>query len=200
MFVEQSLYSKEWTSPFLKHSLPLVIDVGANAGVFTHFLVLMNPNVEIIAFEPLPAMAVRIEARIASTGMNAKVKRAACSDRCGKQKLYFSSIDDTTASLQADNCDDKKEIAVAVRTLDSEMPERRDVFLVKIDAEGHELAVLRGAEQTIKKTSYLIIEANSCEAFERVRNFLGEQWFPQKLDLNNYLFLKKGKRPSHSVN
>jgi len=191
MFVERSLLSREWTRPFRQHPNPLVIDIGANAGVFTHLLTVLNPVVKVIAVEPLPAMASRIETRAELTSANVRVHRLACSNVSGQRILYTASSDDTTASLEKDNCSGKQTIEVKVDRVDSIIGDDVDVFLAKIDAEGHEESILEGAAESLKRTRFLIIEANSDQNRTAIKSVLEKNWTPLKLDSTNYLFANK---------
>lgn len=198
MFVERGLCSAYWTSAFMKHPNPVAIDVGANAGVFSHLLVTLNPNVEITAFEPLPKMAARITSRIEERDLNIKLINCACSDNDGEHTFFMSSPDDTTATLEERLGGEKEKITVKTVTLDS-VVEQNDIFLIKVDTEGHELSTLKGAKKTISRTSFLIIEAHDNEAFLVLKEFLGDGWSSEKLDPSNYLFSNKSKLLTYRV-
>lgn len=189
MFVERSLESNKWASGFVRHPQPYVIDVGANAGAFIHLLDSMNSNVSILAFEPLPKMAERISSWIQNNELNVELLNCACSDSDSKSRLFYATPDDTTATLESNPSANREELIVDIKTLDS-VVEAKKVYLIKIDTEGHELAVLKGARQTLDKTSFLIIEAHDDEALAKLNSFLGPQWLHEKLDPSNYLFYK----------
>ena len=70
MFVERELCHAEWVRALQSVSQPLVLDVGANAGLFSHLVYCLNHQAEIIAFEPLPAMVEHINALKGRTGLN----------------------------------------------------------------------------------------------------------------------------------
>jgi hypothetical protein len=60
MFAERALLSNDWVEEFQQADQPVVLDIGANAGAFSHLVRLIRPDVQIHAFEPLPAMAARL--------------------------------------------------------------------------------------------------------------------------------------------
>src|SRR5256885_6789210 len=52
--IEKECFRASWVKSIKLEPSPLVVDVGANAGIFTHLLWDIKRDVEIIAFEPLP--------------------------------------------------------------------------------------------------------------------------------------------------
>jgi FkbM family methyltransferase len=129
------------------------IDVGANYGLYSYFLSRAGKVVE--AFEPLPECAQSIRA-YGSTRIC--VHNVALSSTPGNLQLYTPIIDGvpypacSTFSRPAGPCDI---IDVPVKTLDSYGFD--DVCLVKIDVEGHELEVLKGAEQTLNRERPVVL-------------------------------------------
>jgi FkbM family methyltransferase len=72
---------------------------------------------------------------------------------------------------------------VIVTTLDTELKDKTGVFLMKIDTQGTELAILQGGIQTLKKTKFILLEMNNhhiyentCQYYE-VDSFLRENEF-----------------------
>lgn len=131
------------------------VDVGANRGVYTCWMSKRAASVD--AFEPQPALADYIRrARLP----NVRVFQTALSDHSGDGRLLVPA-DDGQARLASSGADDEilamtesdfeveAELGVQTRTLDSLGLD--DVGFLKIDVEGHELAVLRGAEATITR-------------------------------------------------
>jgi FkbM family methyltransferase len=130
--------------------LPLrrrALDVGANFGLYTYAMARKAPAVE--AFEPVPACAVFVRrARL----RRVRVHQIALSDRHGEGTIHLPLVggraNAADASLEPSRgpC---QTLTVPVTTLDSFGFD--DVDLVKIDVEGHELKVLRGAVQTLAR-------------------------------------------------
>lgn len=129
------------------------IDVGANRGIYTYWMRKRARHVD--AFEPQPALASYIRrARL----RNVRVHETALSDHAGTAKLLVPGDDglariassdatDTVSSAAEAELGANTALGVVTRTLDSY--NLTDVGFLKIDAEGHELAVLRGANDTI---------------------------------------------------
>jgi FkbM family methyltransferase len=147
------------------------VDVGANVGVHAIRLgKLTGPAGEVIAIEPDPGVAQRARRNIALNGLgNVRVVNAAASDRPGQTVLYRPGDRDTNrarASLLPHPYLTGPARAVPVITVDdacdSAVPgaagaSRGRVALIKIDVEGHEAAVVRGAARVIGRDAPAII-------------------------------------------
>jgi FkbM family methyltransferase len=125
-----------------------VADIGANMGLYTYAF---GRSARVDAFEPLPEPA-RILRALASTLPAARVHQVALSHTSGTATLYVPRIGGHAEFEQArfepiDGPHDP--IVVAVRTLDEYALEH--IGLIKIDVEGHELDVLAGAAETIRR-------------------------------------------------
>lgn len=127
---------------FLAHRDRLSVDVGANLGLFTYFLARLSPRV--LAFEPNP-YPLRTLLHVADR--NVEVRAEALSDRDGTARLV---IPKTRKGWQSNGAGIDKE--ATSRTMAIEIPCHRidslkldRVGFLKVDVEGHELSVLRGA-------------------------------------------------------
>jgi FkbM family methyltransferase len=128
------------------------IDVGANVGVHTVRLAkIVGGDGTVIAVEPDPDVAERTRRNIMLNGLaNARVINAAASDRSGETLLYRPGVADTNrarASLLRHPYLTGAASTVPVVTIDeiADGP----ITLIKVDVEGHEGAVIRGAAGTI---------------------------------------------------
>ena len=139
----------------LLSSKKLVVDVGANVGLFSYFLSKMGKDVE--AFEPLPECANAIDAYRSS---RIRVHNIALSSKPGTLKLYTPLINGipypgNSSFTPVEGPHESRE--VSVQTLDQYHYE--NVCLIKIDVEGHELDVLKGATQTLgRERPVLLVE------------------------------------------
>jgi len=148
--------------PIVCHALrpgSLAIDVGANEGVYTHAFVRTGAFVE--AFEPQPACLQVLrsyERRHANVRVRSHALGAAHSTgilrvpvRNGHEVTGWGSLRDHGQR----GAEAAVEHNVEVRTLDSFG--FRDVALIKIDVEGSELDVTRGARATIETWRPLLL-------------------------------------------
>lgn len=129
-----------------------VADVGANYGSYTYPL--SRQAGRVVAFEPIPECANALRAWGAT---NVDVVEAAISDREGSATLTIPEIDGaeklTQGSLEV--AGSGRDITVRTATLDS--CHFSDLSFVKIDVEGHELAVIRGAGDTLRRCRPLLL-------------------------------------------
>ena len=129
------------------------VDVGANIGVHAVRMGrLVGPDGAVIAIEADPDMARRAERNIGLNDLgNVTVINAAASERSGEMRLYRPAPNDTNrgrSSLHGHAYLTGPAITVPVLTVD-EACGGAPVTLIKIDVEGHEAAVVRGAAGTI---------------------------------------------------
>ncbi len=191
MFIEHELWDKSWIDAIRNTAKPVVLDVGANAGLFSHMIWTLNPNTEIIAFEPLPDMAARIGAWQQRTKANLVCHNQAVSSACGSATLYALESDDPTASLANDGTRSGG-ITVPVTTLDT-VVHAPEIVLIKIDVEGLECEVLAGGVQTVAKASFLLLEAHTKEAWQKIADQLGNPWRSQRVGTSDYLFTRAAR-------
>jgi FkbM family methyltransferase len=132
------------------------LDVGANRGVWTEAL--RRHSRAVVAFEPNPKMFDDLRRRI---GPGVTALPYALSDRSGTGELRiprrrkgFSNQGGTLSHGSLGDCAFGA-VAVEMRRLDELDP--GDVGLIKIDVEGHELAVLRGAAGLLARCRPVLI-------------------------------------------
>ncbi len=135
----------------------VAVDVGANIGVYTLEMArAVGTQGRVWAFEPDPANAVLLEKNVMRNGYrNVTVIRAAVADFSGR----------STIARHADNAGMHKlsetgDVDVEVVRLDDLV--QPPVKFLKIDVEGAEAAVLRGAHRTIAQSPHLsaLVEYN----------------------------------------
>jgi len=131
------------------------VDVGANVGVHTVRLAsLVGADGEVIAIEPDPDVVRRTRRNVSLNGLpNVRIIGAAASERAGELRLYRPGPRDTNrarASLMRHSYLTGSVTTVPVVTVDDACG-GAPVALIKIDVEGHEAAVVRGAADTIAR-------------------------------------------------
>lgn len=189
-FVERECWTEDWGIALLKEKSPIVLDVGANAGVFTHWIWTQNSDTQLYVFEPLPRMASKIRAWTGRTGARVVLTEAAVSDYAGQASFFTDADNDTGASLLSDSSKRNK-LTVPVLTLDSVVPSE-PILLAKIDVEGCEPQVLKGASRTLDNTRFLLIEAHTAEALNRIREMLTDaSWDCRRVGSSDYLFKRR---------
>ena len=74
-----------------------------------------------------------------------------------------------------------------ITALDNEL-KNRPVLVMKIDVEGYEEEVIAGAEETLSRTKFLIIEAHTAARRDHLTRLLGQNWRRCRLGVSDYLF------------
>ncbi len=135
----------------------VVIDVGANIGQYTLLAAsAAGRSGQIYAFEPDPLNADVLERSIARNGFGARVHlvRLAVDDR-SRQAMLEVAGDRTRSHLSRDGATRGPGAAIPIRTITlddfAEAQDLNRLDALKIDAEGADLAVLRGAERVIRR-------------------------------------------------
>lgn len=135
------------------------VDVGAHVGWFTTVAARrVGSRGQVIACEPYPENAAALRENLALNGMHdVRVIEAALSDRPGTLRLRKGSDSGGVTALEW--CAGG-EAEVPMTTLDETTSAIVAIKLVKIDVEGWEAHVLRGAAETLKRTANVLIEIN----------------------------------------
>jgi len=155
---------------FIRSKNPkLILDVGANEGQFAQ-LCLRLTSAEVISFEPHPVTYQKLQKNIQNSrwrgfemGLGSENGELELFDHAGQagsqhasfQQGVFTEVHQTAYEVRK----------VAVKTLDSLLTEfgNKPIDLLKIDVEGFELEVLKGARQLLadKRIRMVLFEFNS---------------------------------------
>lgn len=147
----------------------LVIDVGANRGQFSLMTRLLRPWLPIQAFEPLATEAAVFQ-HVLGSQPGITLHECALGEIEGEAELHVSGRADSSSllpigELQARLFPATREIGtrrVRVVPLDS-LPEvwsAANRALLKIDVQGFELSVLRGARRALRHCAYVYAECS----------------------------------------
>jgi FkbM family methyltransferase len=143
------------------------MDIGANTGVYSLLARALNPEINVIACEPVSYVFVRLCRNIELNGWSDQIHavQEAMSNVIGESTLHvpFGKIP-TSASLTKGGFRGMAgyQIAVETRTVDALLDDLQlRVDLVKIDVEGHEAKVLEGMMGLLGTSRpSLIVEVN----------------------------------------
>lgn len=147
---------------FLLHVLrkkDLFVDIGANIGSYT-ILACSAIGARGYCFEPVPSTYHRLMTNIKLNNLEEMVISSNIALGNEKGEIYFSSDQNCMNHAITDDEQVEDKIVVNVSTLDEEL--KKDPFLIKIDVEGYETLVLKGAVNTLKNKELcaVIIELN----------------------------------------
>lgn len=133
------------------------VDVGAHEGKLLNHMLQYAPAGDHWAFEPLPVMAQALQ----RSHPTVHVRQSAVSDYSGRAR--FAHIKDLPARSALHKPGKSEDTAradvfeVEVTTLDKVLPDDYVPSLIKIDVEGAELAVLRGAARLLESARPLVV-------------------------------------------
>jgi FkbM family methyltransferase len=158
-----------------------LVDVGAHVGEIS-FYASRHRNVRAVhAFECHPAhLECLARGRQYNRSPGLVVHPCALSDACGTARFFCNAAGPTSSRLAVPG--DPAGIPVVTRTLDAELPDAvKGDLIIKIDVEGHEASVLRGATRTLRERAPVVIfEHNSHlsppSALQAVRDALGARY------------------------
>lgn len=151
-----------------------IVDVGANVGNWSSAILTTFNFESLIALEPNPAVFDALCKKL-RVFKHAKCVKCGVSSQRGELPFYITSGSQCASVLKPNQAmsniygsdfDTTKTITVPVDTLDHLLAEITEISLLKIDVQGFEREVLRGAGQTLHKTKLVLIEANFVSHYE----------------------------------
>ncbi len=157
------------------------VDVGAKLGMYTYRL--LRHSRDVVAFEPIPLLNGMLQKVFAKKPV--KVVPCALSSAPGRTQMrvpygsngevkFGRSTIERSNALEHDDVAKVETIDVELKTLDQ--LELAGLGFIKIDVEGHELAVLEGATETLaRERPTLLVESNDHhhpDAVAKLRAFM----------------------------
>lgn len=163
-------YTGEWDGDELRLALAHVpangvfLDVGAYFGWYALNVARERPRARVIAFEPVPSSQALLEENRARNRLpNVRLARAAVGAEAGEAEMELPpTANGGSARLAAgDGAAERRRVPVTTLDATVEAQGLVRVDLVKIDVEGAEVEVLRGAAETLRRhRPRLLVELN----------------------------------------
>ena len=184
-FLFSSIAAKWEPISLIPNKCGIVIDLGSNVGYYTIKLSLHDKNSKIIAIEADPKNFEILTKNCKLNNLdNVDLYNVAISDKNGQVELFQSDSRSGTSSIVSRIDKAKNSISVKSLTLDNLLENKyHKIDWLKIDVEGSELSVLKGASNTLKITNNIIIELH--EKILKQNNQNPEQII-SILEKNNY--------------
>ena len=150
----------------LLHGRELFVDVGAHCGFFTLLAATSHPGLRVLALEPVEESRELLREGLQRNGVEDRVEvlAVAASDRAGREAFHLAAASDNCGFHPHPGVASLGTVEVETATLDALLAGRPGArrMLLKIDVEGHELAVLAGARETLDaaEDARLLVELN----------------------------------------
>lgn len=190
--------------------IDLVLDVGANVGMFARDLKNSGYTGRLISFEPLSKAYAALERKAKADSNWQTINMALGSEDC-EQTINISDTDTSSSLLEATSLamaahPQTRKVStelIQVRKLDSifdSLNAKGSNIWLKVDTQGYEMEVLRGAERSLESVSLLQLEMAFLPLYDgqtlfselyewvqdhgfRLGSFESMSWHPQTGDL-----------------
>jgi FkbM family methyltransferase len=169
---------------FVPVSGSTVVDVGANVGVFA--VRQARRGARVYAFEPNRDCFRRLSRTVVENGLTEAISVTNCAVGEGAGVGTLSIPNNQTALGSVKRLDrpaDTGQAPIRITSLDQVLPALgvEHVDLLKIDTEGAEADVLRGAADTLRRTDRVVLEYHSDALRRQVGRLLGDGGFQEVL-------------------
>jgi len=195
-------YEPSTTKLILENSPQKFIDVGAHVGRYS--ILAASRGSDVISFEPSTNNFKQFLSNIELNSLKSKIRplKIGLSNKSGKRRFFFIPLQEGLSSfIEHENSLTEK---VNVDKMDNVLHKYKvnigQIDIIKIDTEGTELNILKGATNTLSKgNATLIIEILESKLKLNIFSFLKGFEYECKnvLDGRNYVFKKTTRSQYH---
>jgi len=156
------------------HDFRVILDVGANVGQFALFSLERFPRATLTCFEPQANAKRKLDSLIAGVP-RARALQVAIGDSMGHVPMHVSAAPDSSSLRRMTNAQstifpDTQEAGIElVNLVPLDMVEQLRPLerpaLLKVDTQGYELEVLRGAEGILEEVDEIVLEGSFVELY-----------------------------------
>lgn len=165
IFVERFLDHPRWIKEMKEHKEPLVLDIGANIGMFGQYCAEINALATIIGFEPCVEYCVEWNRIQKERSFRGEVLNTALSNEDGMSTHTFADYMGKGIRSVLGQGGDRLSCYKLDTILPRIQPSLSQVFLIKIDTDGSNTKILEGATETLGKTQFVLIEKEDEEDY-----------------------------------
>lgn len=141
------------------------IDIGANHGCWTHWILSHQAGASMYLYEPNRACFKQLQTSFYQQD-NIHISNCAISNFCGEANFVENENDQLGHIIPKDGSSNIIKNSVRVNTLDAEWPQAMgDVDFVKIDTEGSDLNVILGAKRLLSNGSIRYLQFEYTDAW-----------------------------------
>ncbi len=169
----------------------VIADVGGGTATTATLFSKHLPNQDIYIFEPIKTSFQEIEKATARTNRWQLINKAVGS-QIGTTEINISEritasslleMDANIGGVYGDMLKTQRKETIEITTLDATLPTNKAVDILKMDVQGFEMEVIKGAENTLLRTKIIVLEINNhdgyrggptyfeIDAYLRLRNF-----------------------------
>ena len=134
------------------------VDIGCHKGEMLDLMIKYAPNGKHFAFEPIPEMFKQLNEKYSD---NCEVFQLALSNKKGETTFNYVKNAPAYSGIKKRKYVVKnpeiEELKVEVDMLDNLLPKELKIDFIKIDVEGGEFGVLRGAQEILKKSKPVVV-------------------------------------------
>ena len=165
------------------YSPTLILDVGAYTGGWTSEIIKIYPNAKYIMFEAQPSKENSLK-KLVQNNKNVSYYMGLLGSEIKKNIPFF--LMETGSSVLSENTEHlREETLLDMTTIDTLLSKEQvnGSCLLKIDVQGFEIEVLKGASQTLKKVDLVLLEVSVLEYNEGsplindILQYMNEQGF-----------------------
>jgi FkbM family methyltransferase len=151
----------------------VIVDIGANVGLFSVRAATYAPRGTVLAFEPAPDNFARLKENIQLNGLaNVIAIQAAIAGKTESRHMYLGTEDTVSHSLWKGWGGSEQEITVQCRTLEDVMQEYKltHIDLLKVDCEGAEGEIILGLDdETLRRIRRIGMEVHEWPGSDNTR-------------------------------
>lgn len=175
----------------------IIMDIGANTGVYALIAKTVHPGAEVHAFEPLPKMFSKLKANIELNQYGIHAHPIALSDKDGEATLYDLPVDYIRqASLNPEYLisPELESTTVTTQRLDTFCRELgiSSIDLIKIDVETHEPEVIKGMGLLLSEHHpTILVEVLNTDIAIQLETIFAESGYRYFYNINEHLGILK---------
>ncbi|MBL7817132.1 MAG: FkbM family methyltransferase [Saprospiraceae bacterium] len=152
----------------------VIADVGGGTATTATLFSKHLPQHDIYVFEPIKTNFQEIEKASARTNRWQLINKAVGS-QAGTTEINIAEritasslleMDGNTEGYYGDILKTQRRETIEITTLDAALPADKPVDILKMDVQGFELEVLKGANQTLKRTKVIVLEVNNHDGYK----------------------------------
>ena len=181
----------------------IIVVVGAADGDSSITFARSFKNVSIIAFEPVSETCQLFRKKTKHLS-NIKLLQKAISNKIGKIEVNVTGNFKSSSILKLNtdynkdtdfskNLSFQKTETVEMSTLDIELENYNNIDLIKLDVQGAELLILKGASQTLKHTNIILIEMSNHDSYINSAKYFEVDAYLRNNDFKLYDLIPAGR-------